>query len=575
MKHSDYRNTSKTTAWRRWVWPLGLTGVIAVGTAACYELQPEDASDSATIQAEASGTSSSASSQRYPNNNNVSSPVNGQNGQSQQSASAMQNELFTSGQQLNGYRSTYHFTVPDKWKNDPQRPVYANGKYHYYYLYNKDYPNGNGTEWRHATSTDLVHWQDHGVAIPKYTSANGDPWSGSVVVDTNNSAGLGKNTMIAIVTQPSANGGAQEQYLWFSTDGGNTFKAFGKKPILSNPGNADFRDPKLVWDQQSRRWIMLMAEGNRIGFYTSTNLKSWRYVSDFVADDIGTLECPDLYRMRASNGTYKWVLGVSANGRESGQRNTYAYWVGTFTGLGFKADDMQPQWLDYGFDWYAAVTFEDGTTNKPYDHRYAMAWMNNWDYANNTPTLQDGFNGTDSMVRQIQLKKTTGGAGYTLLSQPIRGLSKFVTATRHIPRVEVDGQHKLDVRASSYQLDADITWSDLKNAGFQLRRSSDGSRHVDAGVFVEGGYTYVNRSYTGHPDANDNLLESRAPFQSANQKVHLKILVDKTSVEMFVDGGQVTLSNLVFPKPDDQGIALYSEGGKAVFDNVVIKYLGK
>ncbi|WP_411349485.1 glycoside hydrolase family 32 protein [Paenibacillus sp. WLX2291] len=560
MKHPDNRNTSRTTVLRRWIWPLGLTGVIAIGTAACYELQP-DASTSSSTQAEAS-SSTNPSSQ-----SNKQSESNGQN---QQNVEA---QLSSTGQQINGYRSNYHFTVPDKWKNDPQRPVYANGKYHYYYLYNKDYPNGNGTEWRHATSTDLVHWQDQGVAIPKYTSANGDPWSGSVVVDTNNTAGLGKHTMIAIVTQPSANGGAQEQYLWFSTDGGNTFKAYGNKPILSNPGNADFRDPKLVWDKQSKRWIMLMAEGNRIGFYTSKNLKSWRYVSDFVADNIGTLECPDLYRMRASNGTYKWVLGVSANGRASGQPNTYAYWIGTFNGLSFKADNQQPQWLDYGFDWYAAVTFEDGTSNKPYDHRYALAWMNNWDYANNTPTLKDGYNGTDSMVRQIQLKPSSNG--YTLLSQPIRGLSQFVAATQHIPSVEVDGQYKLDVKGSSYQLDADISWSDLKNAGLQLRRSPDGSRHVDAGVFVEGGYTYVNRSYTGHPDNSNNLLESQAPFDSSKKKVHLKLLVDKTSVEMFVDGGQVTLSNLVFPEPGDQGIALYSEGGKAVFDNVVIKYLGK
>ncbi|MEW4368876.1 glycoside hydrolase family 32 protein [Paenibacillus kandeliae] len=568
MKHPDNRQTSRSNTLRRWIWPLGLTGVIAVGTAACYELQPDTPSTPA--QAEASSQNGEAGINNQQSTGSSAYPQSPSNGTNQQSAEA---QLSTNGQQINGYRSNYHFTVPDKWKNDPQRPVYANGKYHYYYLYNKDYPNGNGTEWRHATSTDLVHWQDHGVAIPKYTSANGDPWSGSVVVDTNNTAGLGKNTMVAIVTQPSANGGAQEQYLWYSKDGGNTFKAYGNKPILSNPGNADFRDPKLVWDRQSKRWIMLMAEGNRIGFYTSKNLKSWRYVSDFVADNIGTLECPDLYRMRASNGTYKWVLGVSANGRASGQPNTYAYWIGTFNGLGFKADDTKPQWLDYGFDWYAAVTFEDGTSSKPYDHRYALAWMNNWDYANNTPTLQDGYNGTDSMVRQIQLKQSSNG--YTLLSQPIRGLSQFVTATQQIPRIEVDGKYKLDVKGSSYQLDADISWSDLKNAGFQLRRSPDGSRHVDAGVFVEGGYTYVNRSYTGHPDDNNNLLESRAPFDSSNKKVHLKLLVDKTSVEMFVDGGQVTLSNLVFPKPGDQGIALYSEGGKAVFDHVVIKYLGK
>lgn len=120
------------------------------------------------------------------------------------------------------YRASYHFTTPDKWMNDPQRPIYLDGKYHYYYLYNRDYPQGNGTEWRHATSTDLVHWKDEGVAIPKYTNRNGDPWTGSVVVDKDNTAGFGKEALVAIVTQPSADGGKQEQYLWYSTDRGKS-----------------------------------------------------------------------------------------------------------------------------------------------------------------------------------------------------------------------------------------------------------------------------------------------------------------------------------------------------------------
>ncbi len=472
---------------------------------------------------------------------------------------------------LNNQRANYHFTVPDKWMNDPQRPVYFKGKYHYYYLYNKDYPNGNGTEWRHATSTDLVHWQDQGVAIPKYTNKNGDPWSGSVVVDTHNTAGFGKNAFIAILTQPSANGGAQEQYLWYSKNGGKTFTSYSKKPVLANPGTADFRDPKIIWDPQSKHWVMLMAEGKKIGFYTSTNLKKWTYTSGFLTDNVGTLECPDLYRMQAANGAYKWVLGASANGRGAGNPNTYAYWTGSFNGKKFIADRQEPKWLDHGFDWYAAVTFDIVGASNPYEQRYALGWMNNWDYANNTPTLQEGFNGMNSIVRKIRLR--FNGQSYVLSSQPIGAISLLPASTQKFQRMEVDGSKTLNASGASYQLDADISWSQLKNAGLRLRESADHSRHVDVGVFTEGeGYTYVNRAYTNQPDTDGNSLESRAPFNTANHKVHLKILVDKNSIEVFVDDGTVAYSSLIFPNKDDQGISLFSEGGQAVFENVVIRH---
>lgn len=142
------------------------------------------------------------------------------------------------------YRAAYHFTTPDKWKNDPQKPIFFEGKYHYYYLYNRDYPNGNGTEWRHAVSEDLVHWTDEGTAIPKYTNQNGDIWSGSVVIDKHNTAGFGENALVAVTTQPTAKTQAQEQYLWYSTDKGKTFTSYSDQPVMKNPGTKDFRTRK-------------------------------------------------------------------------------------------------------------------------------------------------------------------------------------------------------------------------------------------------------------------------------------------------------------------------------------------
>lgn len=482
--------------------------------------------------------------------------------------------LITNGSPKPTTRANYHFTVPDKWKNDPQKPIYFDGEYHYYYLYNGDYPDGNGTEWRHATSTDLVEWTDEGVAIPKYTTPNGDPWSGSVVVDDSNTAGFGEGAIVAIMTQPSADGGKQEQYLWYSTDRGKTFESYSDDPVLPNPGTEDFRDPKIIWDHQSHKWVMTLAEGTKVGFYESKDLKDWQYVSSFETENIGIVECPDLYRMRANDGTYKWVLGVSANGKSIGKPNTYAYWTGNFNGNEFISDYTEPQWLDYGFDWYGAVTFEEGKDKDKFNHRYALAWMNNWDYPHETPTLKEGFNGMDSIVRQIKLSGD-GNQKYKLVSQPIEALDQLVSSTESVEQIKVNSSSTLDITGEAYQLDADISWSEITNVGVRLRESTDKSRHVDVGVFVEGQYSYVNRAFIGQPDESNKYLESKAPFDMNKKNVHLKVLVDRTSIEVFIDDGEIVLSNVIFPEIDDKGITLYAEGGIATFSNVVIKHLGK
>lgn len=468
-------------------------------------------------------------------------------------------------------RPIYHFTTPDKWKNDPQRPIFFDGEYHYYYLYNRDYPSGNGTEWRQATSDDLVHWKDEGVAVPKYTNRNGDIWSGSVVVDTQNTAGFGKGAIVAIVTQPSADGGRQEQFLWYSTDKGKTFKSYSDQPIMQNPGTKDFRDPKIIWDFQNSKWIMLLAEGTKIGFYESHNLKDWHYTGGFFTHNIGIVECPDLFIMQADDGDYKWILGASANGKASGKPNTYAYWIGNYDGKEFVADEDEPQWLDYGYDWYAAVSFESGNSSDKFTNRYALAWMNNWDYPNITPTMQEDFNGMDSVVRQISLKKQEDNR-YNLFSQPIETLDNLITSTDHFEEITVEGSETLKAQGEAYQLDADISWLDCKNVGLRLRESSDKKRHIDVGIFTEGQYSYVNRSYTECPDKSQKYIESRAPFDISKKTVHLRILVDKTSIEVFVDDGRVTYSNEVFPNSDDKEITLFSIGGKAIFQNIVIKH---
>ncbi|MEU7305867.1 GH32 C-terminal domain-containing protein [Streptomyces sp. NPDC007206] len=471
------------------------------------------------------------------------------------------------------YRADYHFTVPGQWKNDPQRPVWVDGEYHYYYLYNADYLAGEvGTAWRLATSTDLVTFTDRGIAIPKDTTVNGDVWSGSAVVDSGNTAGFGAGAVIAVVTM-SPGGGTdhQEQFLYYSTDGGRTFTNDGTAPVLPSPGaGADFRDPKVIRDEDHDRWVMALAERNKIGFYHSTDLKSWTYAGGFVRDGLGVLECPDLFRMTADDGTAKWVLGASADGTGTGQPPTYAYWTGSFDGGSFTPDAPDPQWLDHGWDWYAAVTFDkrrpDGSPDPA--ARYALGWLNNWAYAQTTPTIDaDGFNGTDSVVREITLKKSADG--YYLASRPVPALDSYVSRTVDLGDLTVDGTRLLDYTGVSYELTTEITWSQLTGAGVQLRRSPDGGRHIDAGIW--GDYAFLNRRGTVGPDAGGNRQESHSPFDPGAGRVRLRILVDRTCVEMFVDDGRYVHSSEVFPYLVDDRLALFTAGGTAVFRNTVVR----
>ncbi|WP_435224836.1 glycoside hydrolase family 32 protein [Streptomyces sp. Tue6028] len=471
------------------------------------------------------------------------------------------------------YRARYHFTVPDQWKNDPQRPVWIDGEYHYYYLYNADYTAGAvGTAWRRATSSDLVSFKDRGIAVPKDTTPNGDVWSGSAVVDTDGTAGFGAGAVVVLVTMSPHDGPTdQAQYLYYSTDGGRSFTPHGTDPVLPNPGVRDFRDPKVIRDAERGRWVMALAENDRIGFYHSDDLKAWTYAGRFVENGLGVLECPDLFRITAQDGTRKWVLGASANGKGSGLPNTYAYWTGSFDGTTFTADAGDPQWLDHGWDWYGAVTFEKRDAHGTLDEttRHAIGWLNNWDYANTTPTIDcDGFNGTDSIVREITLRKDTGGT-YHLASRPVPALDSHVSRTVDLGDVAVDGTKVLTYRGTSYELSCEITWDRLTGAGVQVRRSPDGGRHVDAGIYTD--FAFLNRRSTVNPDASGKWQESHSPFDPSARTVRLRILVDRTSVEMFVDDGRHVHSSEVFPYLIDDRLALFTIGGPAVFRNTVIR----
>lgn len=476
---------------------------------------------------------------------------------------------------LQTYRPAYHVSVPDNWKNDPQRPIYIDGEYLYYYLYNADYLEGGvGTAWRLATTRDHVHFTDHDVAIPKNSNSNGDCWSGSVVVDHDNTAGYGRGSVIALVTQAPADTG-QAQYLWYSTDQGRTFQPAGTRPVLANPGAEHFRDPKVIWDEERGRWFMANAEGFRIGFYASPDLRQWQEVGEFRRDNLGLLECPDLFRMDAADGSSHWVLGISGNAKFRDLPATYAYWTGTFDGATFTPHDEEPQWLDWGFDFYGAVTYPhhhaDGTEDSSL--RRAIGWANFWDYPHNAPSLiTDGYNGDDMIVRDLHLLRAPDGV-YYLASQPTSALENYVTSEHHLGDVRLAGHLDLDIQSTAYELSCTIVWdpgTPPANVGIQLRRAPGGTRHVAAGVALDGGYVYVNRRPTFNPGDRG---ESQTPLDPAAGQLRLRILVDHASVELFIGDGRIVHSHRVFPPVQDNRIRLFVDGGSAVYKDLVIREL--
>ncbi|MGY0615177.1 glycoside hydrolase family 32 protein [Vibrio sp. FJH11] len=480
---------------------------------------------------------------------------------------------FTRPSDWSPYRPAIHITPNRHWMNDPQRPFFIDGVWHFYYLYNADYPNGNGTAWYHMTSKDLVHWQEHGVAIHKYKNGLGDIQTGSVVVDTNNTAGFGAGAVIAIATQQ--HDGVQRQSLFVSTDGGYHFKEYDDNPIMDNPGAEHWRDPKVIWDEENRQWVMALAEGNKIGFYSSSDLKHWTHQSDFQRDDLGLLECPDLFQLSLDGdpNNIRWVLASGANGFRTGKTTGTAYWIGSWNGKRFIPESEEPQWLDAGADFYAMVSWEAPNLGavQRLESRYAIGWLNNWGYANQLPT-KAWHGAADSIVRQIKLHSVGGKS--VLFSQPIEaiaGLEGEAYTRSTLEVLESSGTDFPKPISDAYRLKVDIdTHSDAKEVQFRLKEK--GEHYAIVGYNFEDKAVFIRRDR----DAIASLMpdvyreERKAVVRAYNGVVKLDIIVDTLSVEVFVNDGEISLSNLIFGVQDTNELSAVSIGGTSVLRNLTL-----
>ena len=424
------------------------------------------------------------------------------------------------------YRPLYHHTPAYGWMNDPNGMFFKDGVWHLYFQHNPYGSQWENMTWGHSTSTDLIHWTFQG--DPVQPDAWGSIFSGSSVVDKNNTAGFGENAIVALYTSAGEN---QTQSMAYSTDNGKTFTKYDGNPIITS-NVPDFRDPHMFWNEDIKKWNMILAAGQQMNIYSSDNLKDWKFESSFGAEygsHGGVWECPDLMKMKV-RGTdkEKWMLVCNINpGGPSGGSATQ-YFVGDFDGHKFTCESKPEvtKWMDYGKDHYATVTFD----NAPNGRHVALAWMSNWQYANQVPTLQ--YRSANSIPRDLGLFEYKGNTYCSVTP------SEEITAARSKkPSKSLSEACEMVVNLKG---DATITLSNSKGEKVVMTyKAKDETFSMD-------------RTLSGKTDfSSDFAAITTAPVYGKMNK--LRIFIDKSSIEVFDNDGKMAMTNLVFPtRPYDK-----------------------
>lgn len=422
------------------------------------------------------------------------------------------------------FRSIYHHTPVYGWMNDPNGMFYKDGVWHLYYQYNPYGSQWENMTWAHSTSTDLMHWKNQGEAI--LPDALGTIFSGNCVVDKENTAGFGKDAIVAFYTSAGA---AQTQSIAYSTDNGETFKKYANNPILTSDV-PDFRDPNVFWNEEVKHWNLILAAGQQMNIYSSKNLKDWKYESSFgegYGNHGGVWECPDLFKMDD-----KWVLICNINPGGPFGGSATQYFVGSFDGHKFTCESKPEltKWMDYGKDHYATVSF----SNAPDGRIVVLPWMSNWQYANQVPTQQ--YRSANGLPRELSLF-TYEGEDYVC----VKPSPEVFAAFEQKPTRSLQSAAYLEV--TNIKSNASIVLSNDKDEKVTM-------------VYDEKTKTFsMDRTESGLTDFNNDFkAKTTAPTYGIIKK--LQIFVDNSSIEAFDADGKMSMTNLVFPnKPYNKILA--------------------
>jgi fructan beta-fructosidase len=454
------------------------------------------------------------------------------------------------------HRPQIHFSPKQKWMNDPNGMVYVNGTYHLFFQHYPDSTVWGPMHWGHAISKNLIHWQEQPIAL--YPDSLGYIFSGSAVLDVNNTSGFGKEgkaPLVAIFTHHDPIGAKartntyQNQSIAYSLDEGKTWAKYTNNPVVKNPGIRDFRDPKVMWFEEGKKWVMTLATRDRVTFFSSKNLKEWTKESEFgekVGAHGGVWECPDLFSFN-NDGEKIWVVMVSINPGGPNKGSATQYFTGKFDGKNFIPFQTDTRWIDYGTDNYAGVTWSNTG-----DRKIFLGWMSNWQYANVVPT--EKWRSAMALPRDLGLEKI--GEKYFMTSSPVPELS--VIEEKKIELANISGNDDLDT-VGKLTGPARLSLTSEKIENFSVVLSNDAGEKLVIGYDKEANNYFIDRSASGNVSFEKGFAgRHTAPRISKKEFVDMTLIIDNASVELFADKGLSVMTEICFPNSLYTDISLQS-----------------
>lgn len=473
------------------------------------------------------------------------------------------------------YRPQYHFSPEEKWMNDPNGLIFHEGKYHLFYQYYPEDIVWGPMHWGHAVSSDMHRWEHKPIAL--YPDEHGLIFSGSAVLDKNNTSGFGQDgeqPLVAVYTYHLMKGEQegrtdfQTQGIAYSLDGGDTWTKYEGNPVIPNTGIKDFRDPKVFWHEQSEQWVMVLVAGDHAQVFLSPDLKAWTYSSSFGKNQGahgGVWECPDLFLLPVE-GTEeeRWVMTISINpGAPNGGSGTQ-YFIGDFDGKTFTSDQKETLWLDYGTDNYAGVTYN----NTPNNRRIFIGWMSNWEYARQTPT--EVWRSAMTLPRTLSLVSTE--EGIRLRQQPLMELHSLETGTE-VAMQEVPSSSERDAVFTALQQSKISLHSTSDN--FHLVLSNDSGDELVYKFNQKTGSVLVDRIQSGVTDFNPEFgnRQHYMPLASQQEVLEVDLYMDQSSAELFINRGMGAMTSQVFPRSPYTKMTIKNLSPSGVVEGIEVKEL--
>lgn len=453
----------------------------------------------------------------------------------------------------------YHHTPPYGWMNDPNGMFYKDGTYHLYYQFNPYGCTWGNMHWGHSTSEDLVHWKHEGTALAP------DSWgyifSGSAVLDKENTAGFGENAVVAVYTssKPTLWTDCQTQSIACSLDGGKTFDKYEGNPVLTSDLR-DFRDPKVFWYAPGGHWVMILAAGQEMQIYSSSDLKSWKFESSFGQSQGahgGVWECPDLVELEVEGtGERKWVLICNLNPGGPFGGSATQYFVGSFDGKKFiNESPTVTKWMDWGKDNYASVTW----SNAPDGRCIAIGWMSNWQYQNQLPVR--GYRGANTIARELGLYERDGEV--YLKSAPVSEMYAARERFSSVGPVKVSGMDwKPDFTLpenGAFEVEMSIRNNGAEKIGIVFCNGS--GENVSMYYDIARGQFVMDRTESGNVDFSQDFPAVTVAPAETEGTLSLSIFFDRTSAEVFGNGGEFVMTNLLFPSEPYSGMGFFADRG--------------